>query len=66
MSVSSLWKLNVNRRKTKNVIFGSNARPTRNEYAFHYNDELLEIVTCYKYLSLIFEIIEIFIDARCN
>ena len=31
---SSLWKLNVNRSKTKIVIFGSNTRSIRNEYIF--------------------------------
>ena len=41
---SSLWKLNVNRSKTKIVIFGSNTRSIRNEYIFYYNGELLEIV----------------------
>ena len=51
---SSLWKLNVNRSKTKIVIFGSNTRSIRNEYIFYYNGELLEIVTCYKYLGLLF------------
>ena len=51
---SSLWKLNVNRSKTKTVIFGSNTRSIRNEYIFYYYGELLEIVTCYKYLGLLF------------
>ena len=37
---SSLWKLNVNRSKTKIVIFGSNTRSIRNEYIFYYNGEL--------------------------
>ena len=49
-----MWKLNVNRSKTKSVIFGSNTRSIRNEYIFYYNGELLEIVTCYKYLGLLF------------
>ena len=51
---SSLWKLNVNRSKTKIVIIGSNSGSIRNEYTFYYNAELLEIVTCYKYLDLLF------------
>ena len=44
----------VNRSKIKIVIFGSNTRSIRNEYIFYYNGELLEIVTCYKYLGLLF------------
>ena len=51
---SSLWKLNVNRSKTKIVIFGSNSRSIQNEYTFYYNGEILEIVTFYKYLGLLF------------
>ena len=34
---SSLWKLNVNKSKTKIVIFGSNSRSTRNGYTFYCN-----------------------------
>ena len=49
-----MWKLNVNRSKAKIVIFGSNSRPIRNEYTFHDNGEILEIVTSYKYLGLLF------------
>ena len=63
---SSLWKLNVNRSKTKIVIFGSNSRSIRNEYTFYYNGEILEIVTCYKYLGLLFCNNRNCIGARCN
>ena len=61
---SYLWKLNANRSKTKIVIFGSNSRSIRNEYTFYYNGEILEIVTCYKYLGLLFCNNEIFYRSK--
>ena len=55
------WKLEVNKSKTKVVIFG--ARRNSN-FAFNFDDSPLEIVDNYKYLGLIFSRSRSFLNAR--
>ena len=48
------WQLTCNQNKTKIVHFRS-PHVSKTTYAFHLNDEKLEVVSCYKYLGLILD-----------
>ena len=47
------WKLKVNVEKTKVVIFKKGGRINRDEHLY-YDGEILEIVSCFNYLGIVF------------
>ena len=49
----NIWKLEVNTSKTKVIIF-SKDNNSNNEFKFKYKDEILEIVSEFKYLGVLF------------
>ena len=55
------WKLDVNKSKTKLVIFGARRNST---FAFNFDNSPLEIVDNYKYLGLILSKSRSFLNAR--
>ena len=57
----AIWKLKVNIKKTKIVVFG--ARKT-SQYQFHLGDEVVEIAEKYKYLGVYFSQTRSFLNAR--
>ena len=49
----NIWKLEVNTSKTKVIIF-SKDNNSNYEFKFKYKDEILEIVSEFKYLGVLF------------
>ena len=55
------WKLNVNTRKTKIVVFGAR---NFNNYQFHFGDQYIDIINTYHYLGVTFSTSGSFLQAR--